>query len=166
LPGPECGIYVSVYNTLDGEYAPVEPSDFHEGASSFVTVKLFNASEDIHSWSNRLGLPEGHTQSPLQVGDIVCNLEWSDRSKITQTQSRTCSNMCTQAGRMGCPHERLIHSTRNSNFRQAIAVEGGQAKVDQINILHKMIDIESKHKVVGFDVSVDYSMSVQIFKSV
>ncbi|KIM80566.1 hypothetical protein PILCRDRAFT_526493 [Piloderma croceum F 1598] len=52
-----------------GEYAPVELGDvgyFHEGAF----VKLFNASKDIHSWSNRLGLPEGHT--PLQVGDIVC----------------------------------------------------------------------------------------------
>jgi hypothetical protein len=58
-----------VWQPDPGEYAPVELGDvgyFLEGAF----VKLFNASKDIHSWSNRLGLPEGHT--PLQVGDIVC----------------------------------------------------------------------------------------------
>lgn len=67
---------------------------------------------------------------------------------------------------MGSPHELLIHSTRNSNFRQAIAVEAGQAKINQINILREMTVVESKQKVVGFDVSVDYSMSVQIFECV
>jgi hypothetical protein len=74
--------------------------------------------------------------------------------------------MCTQAGKMGRPHELLIRSTRNSNFRQVITVEAGQAKIDQINILRKMTVIESKHKVAGFDVSVDYSISVQIFKCI
>jgi dihydrodipicolinate reductase len=72
--------------------------------------------------------------------------------------------MCTRAGKMG--RELLIHSTKNSKFRQAIAVEAGQAKIDRINILRKMAVIESKHKVVGFDVLVDYSMSVQIFKCI
>ena len=94
--------------------------------------------------------------------------EWSDGSKIKQAQSHTCSNMCTQAGEMGCPHEFLIHSTRNSNVRQGIAVEAVQAKIDQINILRRMTVtvITSKHEVVGFNVSVDYSTSVQMFKCV
>jgi hypothetical protein len=52
-----------------GEHAPIDLGDvgyLYEGAF----VKLFNVSKDIHSWSNRLGLPHEHT--PLQVGDIVC----------------------------------------------------------------------------------------------
>jgi hypothetical protein len=51
-----------------GQYAPVDIGDvgyLHEGAF----VKLFNISKDIHDWSNRLGLPRGHT--PFHVGDIL-----------------------------------------------------------------------------------------------
>jgi len=66
------------------EYAPVELGDvgyFHEGAF----VKLFNASKDIHSWSNRLGLPEGHTS--LQVGDIVCKTPLPKALDISQAKA-------------------------------------------------------------------------------
>ena len=75
--------------------------------------------------------------------------EWSDGSKIEQTKSRTCANMCTQGGEIGRPHELLIHFRRNGNYRQEIAVEAGQAKNDQMDLLRGMTIIESKHKVAG-----------------
>lgn len=49
------------------ECAPVELADvgyISEGGF----IKLFNGSKSIDDWSNRLGLPEGHT--PFPVGEI------------------------------------------------------------------------------------------------
>jgi hypothetical protein len=51
-----------------GEYAPVGLGDVGY-LDNGAFVKLFNASKDIHDWSNRLGLPRGH--SPLHIGDIL-----------------------------------------------------------------------------------------------
>jgi peptidoglycan/xylan/chitin deacetylase (PgdA/CDA1 family) len=51
-----------------GEYAPVDLGDvgyLYRGAF----IKLFNVSKDVHDWSNRLGLPHGHTL--LHIGDIL-----------------------------------------------------------------------------------------------
>lgn len=50
-----------------GECAPVEIADVgYISEGSFI--KLFNASQEIHDWSNRLGFPEEHSQ--FFVGEV------------------------------------------------------------------------------------------------
>jgi hypothetical protein len=51
-----------------GEFAPVDIGDVGY-LEKGTFIKLFNASKDEGNWSNRLGLPRGH--SPLPVGDII-----------------------------------------------------------------------------------------------